>query len=148
MALVCQCLKDVTTFCLFYGFFLCIFGLLFVISGVSFTNEEDYLVLSPSTQLCIQVFRNSIGDLATPQYQFWVDQSAKHSFISGSMILIAWTVWVLETFFVLIVLLNFMIAIVSQSYEEVMSKRMVHKYLHIADMNTQSRTILSILDMD
>ena len=60
--------------------------------------------------------------------------------ISVSMIMaIIWLFWLANQFFVLIVLLNFLIAIISESYEAVMAESIIHKYVHKIEMNRAHR---------
>ena len=45
-----------------------------------------------------------------------------------SMLVLIWMFWFINSFIVLIILLNFLISIVSQSFESVMSQRNIYKY--------------------
>ena len=58
------------------------------------------------------------------------------------MISLVWTIWVLHQILVLIILLNFLIAIISQSYENVMSKLEVFKYKTRADFNLECLQVM------
>lgn len=60
---------------------------------------------------------------------------------SNFMIYAIWIFWFLNQLLVLIILLNFLIAIISQSFEEVMAKKVVHKYQHRSTMNREYRLI-------
>lgn len=51
--------------------------------------------------------------------------------------LIIWAIWFSEILFILIILLNFPIAIISQSYEGVMSTAIANKSLHQAELNQE-----------
>lgn len=96
----------------------------------------------------MEAFRLSIGDLSAPKYTFWEENLESSPFTSYFMIVIIWLVWLLEIFFVLIILLNFLIAIISQSYEEVMLKSLMNKYHHRAELNRECRMTLSMLKLD
>ena len=52
---------------------------------------------------------------------------------------VIWLFWLLNQFFVLVVLLNFLIAIISESYEAVMAESIIHKYVHKIEMNRAHR---------
>jgi hypothetical protein len=56
---------------------------------------------------------------------------------------VIWTFWLLNQFFVLIVLLNFLIAIISESYEAVMAESIIHKYEHKIEMNRSHRLFVN-----
>ena len=96
----------------------------------------------------MESFRLSIGDVSAPKYTFWENNLEDSPFTSYFMICLIWIVWLLEIFFVLIVLLNFLIAIISQSYEEVMLKSLQNKYHHRAQLNRECRMTLSLLRLD
>ena len=49
-------------------------------------------------------------------------------------VLIVWMLWFIEILFMLIILLNFLIAIISQSYEGVMSTSLTNKNIHRAEV--------------
>ena len=53
------------------------------------------------------------------------------------MISLIWTFWVLHQFMIVIILLNFLIAVLSQSYEMVMSKASISTYLHRCELNME-----------
>ena len=55
------------------------------------------------------------------------------------------TIWFLNQFFVVIILLNFLIAVIGQSYENVMSKQDIKKYQDMADLNEEALMWINIL---
>ena len=55
------------------------------------------------------------------------------------------TIWFLNQFFVVIILLNFLIAVISQSYENVMNKQDIKKYEYIADLNEEALMMINSL---
>ena len=64
-------------------------------------------------------FRNSIGDLATPNtpnYDSWIlkRQSEKISELSSYFVIsLAWGIWLFQAMFMVIILLNYLIAVIS-----------------------------------
>jgi hypothetical protein len=54
------------------------------------------------------------------------------------MIALIWFIWVTQQLLILIILLNFLIALVSQSYENVKSKEEIYKYKQRVEMNRES----------
>ena len=83
--------------------------------------EESYQGVPPIIAQLIQVFRNSIGDIGVPQYQYWLirEQKAEEDEIAAIFIFFIWVFFVANEILMLIVLLNFLIAIVSESYSRV-----------------------------
>lgn len=57
-----------------------------------------------------------------PIYNFWSSRAKDDRAMSLIMITYAWFLWIVNILFVLIILLNFLIAIISQSYDSVMTK--------------------------
>ena len=61
------------------------------------------------------------------------------------MIFFIWCVWLIHQFVILILLLNFLIAIVSQSYEEVMQKTDFFIYNQRLELNRETIVLLDVL---
>ena len=117
-----------------------IFGILYTITGAQF-DIGDYSQLDMIFVIGIQTWRNSIGDIAAPVYPRWDEMSqstkAGKQFLGKMMIMIIWFIWIFHQFVILIILLNFLIAIISQSYEDVMSKSEQMKYKTRVDLNLE-----------
>jgi hypothetical protein len=62
-----------------------------------------------------------------------------------AMIALIWFVWVMHQFVVLILLLNFLIAIVSQSYENVMQKTDFFIYNQRLELNRETILLLDVM---
>ena len=58
------------------------------------------------------------------------------------MITIIWVFWFIHIFVILIILLNFLIAIISQSYEMVMANQVMSTYLHRCQLNKDCLLVL------
>ena len=92
-------------------------------------------------QFLIRIFRNSIGDEQEPSASFWCEGHKKEFYGTGLefetheatekeleklrcnylVVGVIWLTFFLNVMVILIILLNFLIAIVSNSYEYVMS---------------------------
>lgn len=107
-----QCIHDVFLFLFFYLVFLFYFFLMFLVSGAN-VSPDDYSTLQPLTHIWIQVFRNSIGDIATPQFDYWDHFLESDSELRDTGVLLIWLIWFFEILFMLVILLNFLIAIIS-----------------------------------
>ena len=121
------------------------FALFYIIAGVKF-DEGDYDDLSPTMIVFLQTFRNSIGDIATPHYPEWStykkSTNKSESLIGHIMIFIIWFFWFFHEFVILILLLNFLIAIISQSYEMVMAHQVMSTYIHRCQLNKDCLIVL------
>lgn len=144
--LVYQCLLDVLHFTLFYGFFVLTITILFYVTGVSF-DDSEYSTLLGFMISFLEVFRSSIGDVRAPLYDFWVDNYGSYPTSSTWVITIIWLIWFANAFFVFIILLNFLIAIISQSFEEVMSKSLNFQYKHSAELNRECQLIRNAFNL-
>ena len=119
-----------------------LFSIEFTVLGVEYTNE-DYPAVANVIYYYMQTFRNSLGDVAPPGYSKWVEyQEFQHTMnrpweaVYGAIIIyIIWGLWVLNIIVGCVILLNFLIAIISQSYEQVMAQHILHKYKHRCDIN-------------
>lgn len=61
------------------------------------------------------------------------------------MVWLIWTTWFLNQWFIFIILLNFVIAIISQSYDSVMLKSVQNKYFQRTQLNQECRLVLKSL---
>lgn len=46
-----------------------------------------------------------------------------------------WLIWILQAMFMVIILLNYLIAVISQAYERSVNQRMIYSYIHKAQIN-------------
>jgi hypothetical protein len=56
-------------------------------------GNYEYAKLDNFTAYFLQAFRNSIGDLATPAYDFWLRMAKKQNKAALVMIYIIWMFW-------------------------------------------------------
>jgi len=122
--LIKKCFWDILDFTLIFMLFNLVFVVVCLVMEVDVnTSEEDdgepsYIGLSKKIYLLIYTWRNSVGDLAVPTYQFWTDGYNMGLWISSNfMIVFIWFIWFLNQYINLIIGLNFLISIVGQSYE-------------------------------
>lgn len=83
-------------------------------------------------------FRNSIGDLATPNYDQWLLRMQSNEISETEEVLVVglvWVLWLLQAMFMIIILLNYLIAVISQAYERVVGQRLVYSYIHKSEIN-------------
>lgn len=122
---------------------------MYKVSGIDPISHGDYDNLDMGSALVFQNFRNAIGDLTVPSNSLWFTFDSKkypnqpdlsntsQRFISYGMVYWGWALFLLSIFFNLIILLNFLIAIISQSYDDVMGKEKMNRYLSRCDLNAE-----------
>ena len=86
----------------------------------------------------MQTFRNSLGDISVPKYEYWEKRVDKNYLVSNTYIEIIWFVFFMNSIIMLVVLLNFLIAIVSESYERVNAMSMQFNYILKAELNIET----------
>ena len=83
--------------------------------------HNDYIVVHQGLVTLLQVFRTSISDLQPPQYSYW---QARYElgdlYWAQFMIYLIWLLWIGQIVLIVICMFNFLIAIVSDSYNFVM----------------------------
>mmetsp|Transcript_3352 Transcript_3352/g.5063 ORF Transcript_3352/g.5063 Transcript_3352/m.5063 type:complete len:244 (-) Transcript_3352:104-835(-) len=103
-------------------------------------DELEYPEINVFMKYFLQSYRNSIGDLATPDYEWWLpgeDENKSMTGVKYIMVNAVWFVWFANQFVNLIILLNFLIAVISQTYEKVISAQQTHNYLHKSQLNRE-----------
>lgn len=142
VTLVLQTLRDFVAFLIFYLSWVCMISLLFLVSGVQAPDLEDYPDMPKYAAYWIQVFRNSVGDLGKPRYGLWSSKMETDAGYARGLIAYGWILWHFNIIFMLIVLLNFLIAIISTSYESVMTKQLETEYRSKCRFNVESTLLL------
>jgi len=69
----------------------------------------------------VHTWRNSVGDINAPVYTEWLAKGEKSPGVAYLMTGLIWFMWWLKQYINMIIMLNFLIAIVSQSYEDIMT---------------------------
>lgn len=101
---------DLRYFVCFYVISITLYGILFAIMKYD-TDTDSYSNIGASAYF-IQAFRTSTGDFDTESYG---DQD-------DSLVTLTWIIFILAVFVLNIILMNFIIAVISQSYEKIMQK--------------------------
>ena len=107
------------------------FTILYYHTAIEF-DDEDYTGLSRFLIIFIQVFRNSIGDIAVPQTKHFCQADDQCNYLS---LVVMWILFFMNEFMVLIILLNFLIAVISSSHENVMAKKKEYMFRNIVSLN-------------
>lgn len=113
-------INDVKAFALFMFIWLMAFSLISMLLGSNDDVGETYVDIHEFVGYFLLIFENSIGNINPPSYGFWLEKMKVDSGVNSSLqggsrlvIYIIWIVWWLNQLLILIVLLNFLIAVIS-----------------------------------
>ena len=100
-------------------------------------GNEDYPGLTVLLKSVIQKFRISVGDVSVDKYDKWenTDPTKSPEIASQIAIAIIWFFWFMNIYFMLIIMLNLLIAQVSQIFEKVMTQGKQSIYKERAQLN-------------
>ena len=138
-----------------FSFFFYVFVVLFALIYRTLGNDtgghpdpghgdgNDYERINSFAALVMYSYRTSIGDLEAPNAQIWEDSLGKSNMYF--MVYLTWVVWMVHQYFMLIVFLNFLIAIVSQVYENDLAKTLQNDYTQKAEMNLEAEHLLTAI---
>jgi hypothetical protein len=105
---------DVFDFLVFFLMIIAFFTFCFRLLGVKPDSPDEYEHLSENLSLFIIMFRTSLGDMSSPNVS---------DIESRRIIIIVWVIWLTMMVFTLIICLNFLIAVISQVYDEVIAEQ-------------------------
>lgn len=98
--------------------FLCFFSFSFICLNSEIDPDvDDAQYIGYTQKTILQAFRTSIGELGLPQYPTIMKQP--DTFLRKMNIALIWTTWYTQTFVMIVVMLNFIIAVINATYERV-----------------------------
>ena len=123
-----QVFSDIKPFLLIFFLLIYTFSLITFALDADFNNDE-YPGLPRVLYTIIRIFRNSIGDIEVPLYENWLNRSIDPetneevidsiTLAQGISITIIYLYWIFNIFIMVIILLNFLIAEVGETFETV-----------------------------
>ena len=132
-----------------YIFFVNFFVILYAVMEVEIDGE---LLTKGSEEslgyyglLFLTVWRNSVGKLGAPNYVKLAKQDT--SIIMPISVGIIWAIYFVQILFMLVIGLNFMIAIIESTFSSVNDDKMSYLYRNKAEMNLESFEILQYFPM-
>lgn len=131
-----QSVLDIQGFLVFFMIWILFFSIQFKILDAEF-DGGDYPLMPKTLQLIFITFRNSIGDLGIPGYEKFIARYEGGKNTSLIIITLIWVMWIMNIALMLIVLMNFLIAIISESYAAVMEAKTQYVYKDKAEMNLE-----------
>jgi hypothetical protein len=140
--MIILCLKDLTPFIVSYLVFLFVFTVCFVVLKMELDPEVDGAEgLTYFQKMLLQTFRTAIGELGMPVYS---DILAKEDSLFRTMnIFLIWACWFSQTLFMLVIMLNFLIAVITSTYERVINYQIIISYMHKADLNQENYNLMA-----
>lgn len=151
--MVVYCVEDLIPFLCTYVTFLMVFSICYVVLQLDIDPEisEAALVLNNFCQILLETFRNAIGELALPAYNHLLEKNTEGFTKEPSIfvyinIYLIWIVFFCQTYFLQIIMLNFMIAVIMTTYEKVTNGNLqvVIGYKHKSDLNHETFMLISV----
>lgn len=136
LKLINRAVKDAVGFMLLFYMILVVFMFAFRALGTGFddgnnfelgedgydSNHDDYILVNSWVVGLVSMIRNSIGDLVPPNYLYWQEMYGQNQPVASFYIYSTWFLYGLQIQVYLIFLLNFLIAIVSDSQASIVEQ--------------------------
>jgi hypothetical protein len=117
--MILSCVNELIPFIISYIVFLLLFSVCFVVLEMEIDPEVDEAKgLTYFQKTVLQTFRTAIGELGMPKYEKISEKD--DSIFKDINIYLIWLVWFIQTFFMLVIMLNFLIAVITSNYEQTM----------------------------
>lgn len=105
-------------------------------------DVQEAAYMNHFTKMLLQTFRTSVGELGKPTYP---DILAKPPSLARSLtISLIWLVWFVLTFFMIVIMLNFLIAVITTTYEKVNSYQQKFGFKHKAELNEECFQLIEV----
>jgi hypothetical protein len=119
--LVAQCLADVVPFTVFFFIWLLIFCVLYKVLGSQDNVTDSYPDIHPFFGYLFYNFENAVGNIQNPTFTYWKSIMCQEEgqkwtykkYLAKILIYLIYLVWFFNQILVLIILLNFLIAVIS-----------------------------------
>jgi len=121
-------------FLIIYLFWVVFFAVSAYILSANQTTAESFSGISIALGYFFTTFENSIGNISSPTIDFYKPIS-KRTLVDKLRIYMIYILWWFAQIVLLIILLNFVIALISQYYEDVMNRKIMHTYVMKNNIN-------------
>jgi hypothetical protein len=129
---IIEVFKKIQMFILFLAFWMLMFSFFYNIAGNNILRSKENVGININVLYFLRIVRNTIGDITTPSYEPWLEYSkvneGRITWLSTLMISYIWLLWIINVFFMFVILMNLFIAIVSIAFEEVLEITIQIKY--------------------
>ena len=134
--LIVKTIYEIYPFLVVFFMWDIIFAFIFKILGAYHEEAEGFPLLNNNIGYFFISFGNSIGNIQDPSFDDIHELNADHySFLIIGQV---YCIWFVNQIFLNIILLNFVIALVAQVYENVMDSKIWHVYKQRQDLNDES----------
>ena len=129
---------------MFFTFVMGVFGTMFHVAGVNQIDQSDNANKTEQHFLFwVNMLRYSTGDINhRPTYLYWDQDAYRDRWETTFMISLILFIFVILLFIMIIVLL------IGETYEDIMSRKIVTTILQKAEMNRECRLVLDALNQD
>jgi len=135
-------LQSLIPFNVVYLIFVLIFSICNVVLKLDIDEEVDEAQkLSYFQKTLLQTFRTGLGELGMPSFKTVMQQ--KDTFFRTMNVYLIWLLWFLTVFFLLIFMINFLIAVITSAYQRVMNYQKLIGFKHKADLNYETYMLIS-----
>ena len=97
-------------------------------------GNDDFVYLFYEVKIFFFTLSNTVGDLNYPEYGSWEENSKQNKPASVSMMAYIWIVYYVSMYMMLIMMLNFLIAIMSDVYAKITEETEVIKMKQLREM--------------
>jgi len=159
--MIWACLMDLVPFIVSFISFLLVFSVCYNVLDMEIDPEvAEARGIQTFEKLVLQTFRTSIGELGMPVYDgiygeeqddvdaagFEVgDHTEVCTFWQCMNIWLIWVIWYMQSFFMLVVMLNFIIAVISATYTKVVSVQQLVGVKYNAELNLEVFYVMNML---
>lgn len=103
--------------------------MMYLVSGTKIYTDEQYGSFNWFVATMLQNFNNAIGSVEMPDSSFWKYERRTHIVWRETLMdIYGWSLFLFNEFVMLLVLLNFVIAVITDSYTSVIERQSVRVY--------------------
>ena len=122
-----ECCIALSPFIMTYIILIFYFSIFYIVLNFEIDPEvRDAQALTYFPKMLIQVARTSFGELAMPMYRSLLKREDS-TFKNINLILI-WLFWFMQVFFILVIMTNFLIAVITTTFDGVMNRQKIVSY--------------------
>jgi hypothetical protein len=123
-----------------------IFRILGADTGNAVNKDEDSF-FGPFFHFFLAAYKSSMGEGVSMRYEFWSSNHEQDVAASHFMAGFIWLLYFVNQFAIAILGLNFFVALISQSYEEELSKSILARYTYKCDMVREASIITNLIGL-
>ena len=121
-------MKAVIPFLMIFFVWVFFFALESYILGADLKRAKKFSDTSLLWGYIFNTFEYGIGNIHPPTILFWTRPGHDSTILDKSIVALIYVYWFFNQIYLLIILLNFVIALISQYYESVMDSKVKHLY--------------------